>query len=286
MSSATWDGKPGGTGRRFKATRHDAARATDKLGPVDDLALAVELADVADRISMDRWRAHDLHVDRKPDMSPVTEADRAIEREVRDRVRRDRPGHSVIGEEFGIQDGDGDEWRWVVDPIDGTRSFVRGNETWATLIALQHAGITMVALASAPALRLRFHAVRDEGAFLNGRRIHVSEINSVDEALLTHTSLNGFVRVGLGPQLLKLAGASWDARGLGNSMSHLAVARGSADIGWTARANVWDFAALALIVEEAGGMFTDRSADDPLLGGTGISSNGLLHEIVLEAAGL
>ena len=252
---------------------------------MDDLDLAVELADVADRISMDRWRAHDLRVDRKPDMSPVTEADQAIEREIRERIGRDRPGHSVLGEEYGLGEGDGD-WRWVVDPIDGTRSFVRGNETWATLIALQEGGTTRLAVASAPALRMRFHAVRGAGAFLNGRPIHVSEISSVEEAMLTHTSLPGFVRVGLGPRLLALSGRCWDARGLGNSISHLSVARGSADIGWTARANVWDFAALALIVEEAGGRFTDRSADDAHLGGTGISSNGLLHETALEAAGL
>lgn len=253
---------------------------------MDDLALAVELADAADRISMDRWRAHDLKIDRKPDLSPVTEADHAIETAIREAVRSRRPGHSVIGEEFGLEEGTAAGWRWVVDPIDGTRSYVRGNETWATLIALQEQGVTQVAVASAPALRLRFHARRGQGAFVNGRRIHVSEINSVEEALLTHTSLNGFVRVGLGPRLLGLAGRCWDARGLGNSMSHLAVARGTADIGWTARANVWDFAALALIVEEAGGRFTDRSADDASLGGTGISSNGLLHHEILEAAGL
>ena len=251
---------------------------------VDDLALAMDLADAADRISMDRWRAHDLRIDRKPDLSPVTEADQAIEHAFRERVQRDRPGHAFLGEEYGrIEGGD---WRWVVDPIDGTRSFVRGNETWATLIALQHAGTTQVAIASAPALRLRFHAVRGQGSYMNGRQIHVSEISSVDEALLTHSSLNGFVHVGLGPRITKLADRCWDARGLGNSMSHLAVARGTADMGWTARANVWDFAALALIVEEAGGRFTDRSGDDPQLGGTGISSNGLLHEAALEAAGL
>lgn len=251
---------------------------------MDDLALAMELADAADRISMDRWRAHDLRIDRKPDLSPVTEADQAIEHEFRERVQCDRPGHAIIGEEYGrIEGGD---WRWVVDPIDGTRSFVRGNETWATLIALQHEGTTQVAIASAPALRLRFHAVRGRGSFMNGRQIHVSEISSVDEALLTHSSLNGFVHVGLGPRITKLADRCWDARGLGNSMSHLAVARGTADIGWTSRANVWDFAALALIVEEAGGRFTDRSSDDANLGGTGISSNGLLHEAALEAAGL
>lgn len=253
---------------------------------MDDVTLAVELADAADRISMDRWRAHDLHIDRKADLSPVTEADHAVERAMRELVRSKRPGHAVIGEEFGLEEGSGDGWRWVVDPIDGTRSYVRGNETWATLIALQHEGATQVAVASAPAMRLRFHATRGQGAFVNGRRIHVSAIKTVEESLLTHTSLNGFVRVGLGDRLLRLAGRCWDARGFGNSMSHLAVARGSADIGWTARANVWDFAALALIVEEAGGRFTDRSADDASLGGTGISSNGVLHDAVLEAAGL
>jgi len=251
-----------------------------------DLALAVELADAADRISMERFRAHDLKVDRKPDMSPVSEADRGIEQSFRERVRRERPGHAILGEEFGADAGDGAEWRWVIDPIDGTRSFVRGNETWATLIALQHRGRTQVAVASAPAMRLRFQAVRGEGALLNGRRIHVSEISRVDEALITHTSIPGFVRVGLSDRLLRLAGRCWDARGLGNSMSHLSVARGTADIGWTSRANVWDFAALSLIVEEAGGRFTDRSGDDAHLGGTGISSNGLLHDTVLEAAGL
>jgi len=244
------------------------------------------MADEADRISMERFRAHDLQIDTKPDMSPVTEADRAIERGVRDRLLRERPGHAVMGEEFGLHGDNDAEWRWVIDPIDGTRSFVRGNETWATLIALQRDGETQVAVASAPALRLRYHATRGDGAYLNGRRIHVSQISAIEDAFITHTSIPGFVRVGLAGRLVHLAGRCWDARGLGNSMSHLAVARGTADIGWTSRANSWDFAALALIVEEAGGRFTDRSADDPQLGGTGISTNGLLHELVLEAAGM
>ncbi|MBV8195649.1 MAG: histidinol-phosphatase [Candidatus Dormibacteraeota bacterium] len=251
---------------------------------MDDLELALHLADSADRVSMDRFRAHDLQIDRKPDLSPVTEADRAIEQAFRDEVRRARPDHAVVGEEFGAT-GDA-RWRWVIDPIDGTRSFVRGMETWATLIALQDAGSTMVAVASAPALRLRFHAVRGEGAFLNDHRIHVSEISRVEEALITHTSIPGFARVGLADRLVRLAARCWDARGLGNSMSHLSVARGTADIGWTSRANLWDFAALSLIVEEAGGRFTDRSADDAHLGGTGISSNAVLHDLVLQAAGL
>jgi histidinol-phosphatase len=252
---------------------------------IDDLSLALELADVADGISMERFRAHDLKIDAKPDLSPVTEGDRAIERYARERIGAERPDHAIIGEEFGVV-GDRDAtWRWVIDPIDGTRSFVRGNETWATLIALQRDGESVVAVASAPAMRLRFHATKGGGSFLNGRRIHVSKISEISEALITHTAIRGFVITQQSERLVALAGRCWDARGIGNSMSHLAVARGTADIGWTSRAKIWDFAALKLIVTEAGGRFTDRSADDALLGGTGISSNGLLHDLVLEAAG-
>jgi histidinol-phosphatase len=251
-----------------------------------DVSFALELADLADGISMARFRARDLIVDEKADFSPVTDADRDVEQRLRARIAEAFPDHAVLGEEYGPDAKRGADWQWLIDPIDGTRSYVRGNETWATLIALQREGQTVIAAASAPAMRLRFHATRGSGACLNGRPIHVSGVASLDQAMITHTSIPGFVRVGLADRLVALAGRCWDARGLGNSMSHLAVARGTADIGWTSRANIWDFAALALIVEEAGGRFTDRSRDDPKLGGTGISSNGLLHEVVLKAAGL
>ncbi len=249
-----------------------------------DLALAHELADIADRELMASFRSRNLVVVAKPDMSPVTNADSAIERAVADRIAHKRPGHAVFGEEFGAQGDGAATWRWVIDPIDGTRSFVRGNETWATLIALQREGETVIAVASMPALGHRYQAARGEGAALNGKPIRVSRVSRLGEALITHTSIRGFVLVGKAELLTKLAGQCWDARGLGNSMSHLAVARGTADIGWTSRANVWDFAALALIVGEAGGRFTDRSRDDPVLGGTGISSNGVLHDLVLREA--
>lgn len=252
----------------------------------DDLTLAHELADIADRISMASFRSRGLVVIRKPDLSPVTDADREIERSLGERIATERPGHSVVGEEYGLQGEGSAMWRWVIDPIDGTRSFVRGNETWGTLIALQREQQTVVAVASMPALGHRYHATLGGGAQLNARTIRVSRVDELSDALITHTSIPGFVRVDLARQLVALAGQCWDARGLGNSMSHLAVARGTADVGWTSRANVWDFAALKLIVREAGGAFTDRSADDPVLGGTGISTNGLLHERVLEAAGV
>jgi histidinol-phosphatase len=251
----------------------------------DDLALALELADVADGIAMERFRAHDLKIDAKPDLSPVTEADRAIETYIHERLAAERPEHAIIGEEFGVVGDRNATWRWVVDPIDGTRSFVRGNETWATLIALQRNGESVVGVASAPAMGLRFHATQGGGSFLNGRRIHVSRISDMSEALINHTAIRGFVITHQAERLVALATRCWDARGVGNSMSHLAVARGTADIGWTSRAHLWDYAALKLVVSEAGGCFTDRSGDDPVLGGTGISSNGLLHDLVLEAAG-
>ena len=250
-----------------------------------DLRFAHELADTADAISMSRWRSLDLKVERKLDLTEVTEADRQIEERIRDQVSRDRPGERVVGEEYGGDMADTSGARWVVDPIDGTRSFIRGYETWASLIALQHDGITVCAVASVPALGQRYAAARDEGATADGKPIRVSDVDRVEAAMLAHTSISGFVRVGMDARLRALAGRCWDSRGMGNSLSHLSVARGTADIGWSARANLWDFAALALIVEEAGGRFTDRSADSPV-GGAGVSSNGRLHELALEAAGL
>ena len=250
----------------------------------EELAFANELADIADTISMGRFRALDLVVTSKPDLTPVTEADHAIERAVRSLVAERRPGHAVVGEEFGGDMAATAGWRWVIDPIDGTRSFVRGNETWATLIALQLNGRSMAAVASAPAFGHRFAALRGGGATADGRPIHVSRVNTIEQAMITHTSVSGFARVGMADQLVAIARRCWDARGLGNSLSHLAVARGTADIGWTSRANLWDYAALSLIVEEAGGRFLDRSGDGPL-GGTGLSTNGLLHDEVLAFTG-
>lgn len=250
----------------------------------EELALAEEMADLADEVSMGRFRALDLVVATKPDLTPVTEADRAIERSIRELVAQRRPEHTVLGEEFGGDQAASAGWRWVIDPIDGTKSFVRGNETWGTLIALQHEGRTMVAVASTPAYGHRYAAIRGAGATVDGRPLRVSAVERLDQAIIAHTSVSGFARAGMAAELVDVARRCWDARGMGNTLSHLAVARGVADIGWTSRANVWDFAALGLIVEEAGGRFLDRSLDGRL-GGTGVSSNGVLHDEVLALTG-
>jgi histidinol-phosphatase len=157
---------------------------------------------------------------------------------------------------------------------------VRGNETWGTLIALQLDGRSVVAVASTPAFGHRYAAVRGGGATIDGRPLAVSRVSSIEQAMIAHTSVSGFARAGLSAQLIDIARRCWDARGLGNTHSHLAVARGTADIGWTSRASPWDYAALSLIVEEAGGRFLDRSGDGPL-GGTGLSTNGLVHDDVV-----
>ncbi|HEX4580204.1 MAG TPA: inositol monophosphatase family protein [Candidatus Dormibacteraeota bacterium] len=249
-----------------------------------ELALANELADIADAVSMRYFRSLDLVVTTKPDLTPVTQADHEIERALRELLAARRPGHAIVGEEFGGDVGAVSGWRWVIDPIDGTKSFVRGNETWGTLIALQHGGESLVAVASTPSFGHRYAAIRGGGATVDGRPIHVSAVDSIEQSLIAHTSVSGFARAGMEAELVRIARRCWDARGMGNVLSHLAVARGTADIGWTARASVWDYAALSLIVEEAGGRFLDRSGDGPL-GGTGLSTNGLLHERVLALTG-
>jgi histidinol-phosphatase len=251
----------------------------------EDLRFAHRLADLADPIAMGLFRSLDLRVERKADLTEVTQADRHIEERIREQVARERPGDRVLGEEFGGDPTDVAGRRWVIDPIDGTRSFIRGYETWGVLIALQEGGHNLLGVASVPALGLRFAARRGGGATMNGSPIHVSTVARVEAAMLAHTSITGFARAGVDGRLRALAARCWDSRGMGNALSHLAVARGTADIGWSARANVWDFAALAVIVEEAGGCFTDLSDASPV-GGPGVSSNGLLHAAALEAAGI
>src|SRR5438105_12434313 len=182
---------------------------------------------------MEYFRSHRLDVRTKADLTPVTAADRAIELTIREQLRALHPDHGVLGEEYGADRKAGSPWRWVIDPIDGTKNYSRGNETWATLIALQREGENVVAVASLPALQQRYFATRGGGAFFNDSPIHVSRIAEIEQALITHTGLPGFVRTNQVDRLEALAGRCWDARSVGNSLSHLFVARGSADIGWT-----------------------------------------------------
>ena len=244
-----------------------------------DLRFALELADLADAITTERFLAEDLIVETKPDLSPVTEADRAVEQVLRKRIGEERPGHRVVGEEFGADDPGGA--RWILDPIDGTKNYLRGLPVWATLIALEREGRVDVGVVSAPALARRWWAARGEGAFVNGRRIRVSKIADLSAAVLSYASLTSWEQHGLGEQFLTLARSCWRTRGFGDFWSHMLVAEGAADLAVEPEVELWDLAAPQVIVEEAGGRFTDLGGTPTPAGGSVVSTNGLLHDRVL-----
>jgi histidinol-phosphatase len=245
----------------------------------DDLKLALELADLADAITLERFLADDLVVETKPDLTPVTEADRAVEQAIREHVQRARPGDAIVGEEFGSTAGAGR--RWIVDPIDGTKNYVRGVPVWATLIALQDE----VAVVSAPALHRRWWAVRGSGAFANGHPMHVSAVARLADAQLSFAGLEDWEALGRLDPLLELGRRCWRTRGFGDFWGYMLVAEGAVEIACDPVVSVWDLAAPQLIVEEAGGRFTDLGGEPRSDGGSGIATNGLLHGVALEIVG-
>jgi histidinol-phosphatase len=248
----------------------------------DDLGLALGLADVADSITTEAFsRLVELVVDTKPDRTPVTEADRKVEERVRAALAADRPGDRVVGEEFG-DTGSGPR-RWIIDPIDGTKNFVRGNPVWATLLALEVDGRIEVGVVSAPALGRRWWAARGRGAWTRDgaghppRAISVSGVAELGEAHLSGGALSSWEGWGGPGVYVRLAERCYADRAFGDFWSHMLVAEGVCDIGLDPIVSLWDLAALQVIVEEAGGSFTDFGGQARPDGGSAISSNGLLH---------
>ena len=252
---------------------------------MDDLRLALGLADVADAITMERYRAADLAVETKPDDTPVTEADRAAETAIRERLARERPGDGVLGEEFGGDRGEVRGRRWIIDPIDGTKSYLRGMGTWTTLIALQIDGESAVGVVSAPAVGARWWAVRGQGAFASGRPIRVSAIKALDDAQLCWSGIEDWDAVGRTDALLALARRCWRSRGIGDALQYMLVAEGAAEIATDPEISIWDVAAVQVIVEEAGGRFTALDGAPGVRGGDALATNGLVHEAALALIG-
>jgi histidinol-phosphatase len=241
---------------------------------VADLDFALALADLADSLSLPRFRALDLRVDTKPDLTPVTDADRTVERALRERIAAKRPGEGVFGEEEGEGgDGGGGDVRWILDPIDGTRNFSRGVPVWATLIALERDGEIVCGVVSAPALARRWWALRGGGAFMNGEAQHVSEVHSLGDAVLSATYAS---------DLAVLEPRAWHARGLGDFWQHVLVAEGAVDAAVDAELALWDYAAPAIVVTEAGGRITALDGESIRPYERLVSSNGLLHDEVLS----
>ncbi len=273
---------------------------------LDDLALAHALADLADAITLDRYQAQDLVITTKPDNTPVTDADRAVETAIREALATHRQSDGLVGEEFGSDKGSSGRY-WVIDPIDGTKNFMRGVPTWATLIALVEVDAAgseevVVGIASAPALTRRWAAAKGHGAtvrFNSGssdfvdsesddestegvseKKISVSKISSLTDASISFSDF-----VGWGDRLepfQKMLAAAWRTRGIGDFWSHMLVAEGAVDVAIEPSLALWDMAALDIIVREAGGSFTNTAGHSGPFGGSGVSTNGILHNEVIK----
>ena len=268
----------------------------------DDLALAHALADLADAISLDRYQAQDLVITTKPDNTPVTDADRAVETAIREALATHRHTDGLVGEEFGSDKGTTGRY-WVIDPIDGTKNFMRGVPTWATLIALVQVDASgveevVVGIASAPALARRWSAAKGHGAFVrftagniddvseefdgssSEKKILVSKVGALSDASISYSDF-----VGWGDRLepfQTMLAIAWRTRGIGDFWSHMLVAEGAVDIAIEPKLAVWDMAALDIIVREAGGTFTNTAGQNGPFGGSGVSTNGLLHNAVIN----
>ena len=275
---------------------------------LDDLALAHALADLADAITLDRYQSQDLVITTKPDNTPVTDADRAVETAIREALDTHRTDDGLVGEEFGSDKGSSGRY-WVIDPIDGTKNFMRGVPTWATLIALVQVDASgneevVVGIASAPALARRWAAAKGHGATVrfnsgndfddsdqtkdfesfsltvNEKKISVSKVSTLSDASISYSDF-----VGWGDRLepfQKMLEGAWRTRGIGDFWSHMLVAEGAVDVAIEPSLAVWDMAALDIIVREAGGTFTNIVGQNGPFGGSGVSTNGVLHNLVIN----
>jgi len=258
---------------------HHSGRQTTILE--EDLELALQLSDIADPISLSYFRSSDLVIKTKPDESLVSRADREVEQALRTHLESARPHDAVIGEEYGAGPVIAKR-RWIIDPIDGTARYARGIPLFASLIALEQDNELLLGVVSAPVLKRRWWAARDFGAFADGSPIRVSSISSLRDAHVSVGSPRNWLACDLFQLLGTIAGHSGCTTGYGDFWPHLLVAEGSADAALEPSAEVWDLAALKVIVEEAGGRFSDFSGGPSAAGGSAVSSNGLIHDEILS----
>jgi histidinol-phosphatase len=248
----------------------------------EELALVHQLANIADKISMERFLALDLAVETKPDLSPVSDADKSVELALRAAIAEAYPGDSVIGEEFANTQGSSTR-SWVIDPIDGTANFVRGVPVWCTLISLMENGVSVVGMVSAPALNRRWYASQGSGAYTqfgesSPRKIAVSKVSKIEDASLSYSSFHSWKD---GGKFSELAKRFWRTRAYGDFWSHMLVAEGALDVAAEPELQLFDMAALEIVVIEAGGRFTGVNGVQGSHEGNAVSSNGLLHNEVI-----
>jgi histidinol-phosphatase len=254
-------------------------------GYEDDLRLGHVITDMVDSLTLSRFQAADLQVETKPDLTPVTDADKDAEELVRTQLRRTRPRDAVVGEEF---DATGHSARrWIVDPIDGTKNYVRGVPVWATLLALVEDGQVVVGIVSAPALQRRWWAATGIGAWSgrslsSARRLQVSAVSSLRDASLSYSDIGEWEQSGRGEAFLSLTRRVWRSRAFGDFWSYMLLAEGAVDIATEPQLELYDMAALVPVIVEAGGRFTSLDGVDGPFGSSAVATNGELHEQVLR----
>ena len=255
---------------------------------IQDLEFTHKLADAADKISMARFGAIDLKIETKPDLTPVSDADKSVEEELRKLIASYSPQDSIIGEEFG-HDGGGNR-EWILDPIDGTKNFVRGVPFWGTLIGLRVDGEMTTGMVSAPALGRRWFGATGSGSFLqtktnsfqSERKLQVSKISKLEDAYLGYSSQDRWEKKSQEEEFEKLLKKVWRARGFGDFIIHMMVAEGSLDLAMEPSLAIWDMAALIPIIREAGGNVSSLNNGDPLIEKSLVTTNGLLHEQTIK----
>jgi histidinol-phosphatase len=255
---------------------------------IQDLEFTHKLADAADKISMSRFGALDLKIETKPDLTPVSDADKSVEQELRKQIANYSPQDSIIGEEFG-HDGGGNR-EWILDPIDGTKNFVRGVPFWGTLIGLRVDGEMTTGMVSAPALGRRWFGAMGLGSFLqtktnsfqSERKLQVSKVSKLEDAYLGYSSQDRWEKKSQEEEFEKLLKKVWRARGFGDFIIHMMVAEGSLDLAMEPSLAIWDMAALIPIIREAGGNVTSLNNGDPLIEKSLVTTNGLLHEQTIK----
>lgn len=251
-----------------------------------DLATAMDLADIANAITVRRYHARDLTVRSKPDRTPVTDVDLKVEDSLRTVLADRLPADLVAGEERGGEVGPGRTW--IIDPIDGTKNFLRGVPAWASLIALVDDGRPVVGVISAPALGKRWWAATGAGAWCRTgydgepERLAVSKVSDIADSYVSTTDLGSWVKHHSREAYLRLVDACWESRAFGDFWQHCLVAEGAVDLAVEPSVSPWDVAAVQILIEEAGGTFTDLTGRARFDGGNALSSNGHLHGAALE----
>ncbi|MBP1999939.1 histidinol-phosphatase [Paenibacillus shirakamiensis] len=258
----------------------------------DDLEFALTLMDAADTLTLHFFQSENLETETKEDETPVTKADRLVEEQLTAMINKERPFDHILGEEFGVSEGKGGR-RWIIDPVDGTAGYLRGQQVWATLLALEEDGDIILGIVSAPAMNKRWWAskgkgtwsapCRPEGANQQAARCFVSKVASLRNSQFSFSSPWSWAEADVLPSLLDLCSNSERSRGFGDFLSHVMVAEGTIDYACEPITSLWDYAAFIPIIEEAGGKITNFSNLKNLTSTSLICSNGLLHERIIRA---